>query len=125
VWFPGPSPSLPPRIGPRPASYGRGRFSRSRKRAGVDSPPRDVRTAGAIAGAAQKGLSEFVLLTPVKARPVLVITDVLDPYDEVLALRLQRLEKLEVEASRRVREHADELLFHLAPRSSSLTARPP
>jgi len=66
--------------------------------------------------AAHKGASEFALLTPVKARPVLVITDVLPEHDEVLALRLRRLEKLATEAEReRVREGSDPGLFHLKP----------
>lgn len=66
--------------------------------------------------AARKGASEFALLTPVKARPVLVITDVLPEHDEVLALRLRRLEKLTTEAEReRVREGSDPGLFHLKP----------
>jgi len=66
--------------------------------------------------AARKGASEFALLTPVKARPVLVITEVLPEYEEVLALRLRRLEKLTSEAERvRVREGSDPGLFHLKP----------
>lgn len=66
--------------------------------------------------AARKGASEFALLTPVKARPVLVITEVLPEHDEVLALRLRRLEKLATEAEReRVREGSDPGLFHLEP----------
>jgi len=66
--------------------------------------------------AARKGASEFALLAPVKARPVLVITEVLPEYEEVLALRLRRLEKLDSEAEReRVREGSDPGLFHLKP----------
>lgn len=66
--------------------------------------------------AARKGASEFALLTPVKARPVLVVTEVLPEHDEVLALRLRRLEKLATEAEReRVREGSDPGLFHLKP----------
>lgn len=66
--------------------------------------------------AARKEASEFALLTPVKARPVLVITEVLPEHDEVLALRLRRLEKLATEAEReRVREGSDPGLFHLKP----------
>jgi hypothetical protein len=61
-------------------------------------------------------MSEFVLLTPVKARPVLVITPILPEYDEVLALRLRRLEKLSSDTARqRVRDGEDPALFHLAP----------
>lgn len=85
--------------------------------AGEASPPREVRSAAQITAAAQKGMSEFVLLTPVKARPVLVVTDALAPYEEVLALRLQRLEKMGPTESGRVREHGDPSLFYLAPSS--------
>lgn len=62
-------------------------------------------------------MSEFVLLMPVKARPVLVVTEVLQPHDEVLALRLTRLEKMPDEDAARVRSREDPALFHLAPDS--------
>lgn len=66
--------------------------------------------------AARKGASEFALLVPVKSRPVLVITEVLPEHEEVLVLRLRRLEKLASEAEReRVREGSDPGLFHLKP----------
>lgn len=61
-------------------------------------------------------MSEFVVLTPVKARPVLVITPVLRDYDEVLALRLRRFEKLSSDTVRQqVREEKDPALFPLRP----------
>jgi hypothetical protein len=61
-------------------------------------------------------MSEFALLTPVKARPVLIITGRLPEHEEVLALRLRRLEKLASEADRqRVRDGSDRALFHLRP----------
>lgn len=83
--------------------------------AGEEQPPREVDTAS-IVSAAKRGASEFVVLSPVKARPVLVLTEVIQPSDEVLALRLQRLEKLgDSKAQKRVREHADDLLFYLQP----------
>lgn len=70
----------------------------------------------AFTEAARKGASEFALLTPVKARPVLVITEILPEHEEVLALRLRRLEKLASDAERqRVRERSDPGLFHLKP----------
>lgn len=62
-------------------------------------------------------MSEFVLLTHVKARPVLVVTDVLQPHDEVLALRLHRIEELAGDEAERVRNHDDPALFHLSPSS--------
>lgn len=57
------------------------------------------------------------MLVPVKARPVLVISEVLDPYDEVLALRLHRLEKSSDEQAELVRAQKDEALFYLNPES--------
>jgi hypothetical protein len=78
--------------------------------------PRPVDSAEPFTEAARKGASEFSLLTPVKARPVLVITAVLHEHDEVLALRLRRFEKLTSDAERqRVREGSDPGLFHLRP----------
>lgn len=78
--------------------------------------PRSVGSVEPFTEAARKGANEFALLTPVKARPVLVITDALPEHDEVLALRLRRLEKLATEAEReRVREGSDPGLFHLKP----------
>jgi hypothetical protein len=78
--------------------------------------PKDVGSPEPFVDAARKGMSEFVVLTPVKARPVLVITQVLPEYDEVLALRLRRLEKLSSDAVRQlVRGGGDPALFHLRP----------
>lgn len=82
--------------------------------------PRDVGSVEPFTEAARKGTSEFVLLTPVKARPVLVITGVLPEHEDVLALRLRRLEKMTSEAARQlVREGKDEALFYLQPESFS------
>lgn len=79
-------------------------------------PPREVRSVEPFTEAARKGSSEFSLLTPVKARPVLIITGILSNYDEVLALRLRRLEKLESEGARQlVRDGSDQGLFYLRP----------
>lgn len=78
--------------------------------------PKPVDSVEPFTAAARKGASEFALLVPVKARPVLVITEVLPEHEEVLALRLRRLEKLASEAEReRVREGSDPGLFHLNP----------
>jgi hypothetical protein len=83
---------------------------------GEGMAPKDVGSPEPFVDAAQKGMSEFVLLTPVKARPVLVITQVLPEHDEVLALRLRRLEKLSSDTVRRlVRGGGDPALFHLRP----------
>lgn len=78
--------------------------------------PREVASPGAFTDAARKGMSEFVMLTPVKARPILVITGVLPEHDEVLALRLRRLEKLASDAAREaVRTGQDQGLVYLRP----------
>jgi hypothetical protein len=79
--------------------------------------PRDVGSPEPFVDAARKGMSEFVVLTPVKARPVLVITPILHDYDEVLALRLRRFDKLSSDSVRQqVREGADQALFPLRPK---------
>ena len=76
--------------------------------------PRDVASSEAFTEAARKGMSEFVMLTPVKARPILVITGVLAEHDELLALRLRRLEKLASDSAREtVRAGKDQGLFYL------------
>jgi len=83
-----------------------------------DAPAREVASAEAFADAARKGMSEFVLLSPVKTRPVLVITGILPEHEEVLALRLRRLEKLATDGAREiVRAGEDEALFYLRPES--------
>lgn len=76
--------------------------------------PKTVSSPDPFVDAARKAMSEFVVLVPVKARPVLVITPALGDYDEVLALRLRRLEKLSTDAARQqVREGGDPALFAL------------
>jgi hypothetical protein len=78
--------------------------------------PREVASAEAFIEASRKRGSEFVMLTSVKARPVLVITGVLPEHDEVLALRLRRLEKLASDSAREtVRATDDQALFYLRP----------
>lgn len=76
--------------------------------------PKDMASPAPFVDAARRGMSEFVVLTPVKARPVLVITPILRDCEEVLALRLRRLEKLSSDAVRQhVREGGDPGLFAL------------
>ena len=78
--------------------------------------PREAGDVVPFTEAARKGMSEFVLLTSVKVRPVLVITPILPEHDELLALRLRRLERLASGAARQiVREGKDEALFYLSP----------
>lgn len=80
--------------------------------------PRNVASAEPFTEAARVGMSEFVSLAPVKARPVLVITGVLPEHNELLALRLRRLEKMSSDAARElVREGNDDALFYLRPES--------
>ena len=77
---------------------------------------RDVASVEPFTDAVRKGMSEFVLLTPVKTRPVLVITGVLPEHEEVLALRLRRLEKMATDTARDlVRQGQDQALFYLQP----------
>lgn len=79
--------------------------------------PKDVGSAEPFVDAARKGMSEFVVLTTVKARPVLVITPVLPDHHEVLVLRLRRFEKLSSDTIRqRVRTGSDPALFPLHPK---------
>lgn len=83
---------------------------------GEEIAPKTVASPERLVDAARKGMNEFVLLTPVKARPVLVITQVLPQHDEVLALRLCRLEKLSSDTVRQtVRDGGDPALFYLRP----------
>jgi len=60
--------------------------------------------------------AEFTILTPVKARPVLVIAEPSSRYGELLALRLRRLSRLtETERLAVLSDEADDLLY-LDPR---------
>jgi len=80
--------------------------------------PREVNGPEPIVDAARQGMSEFVVLTTVKARPVLVISSVLPEFDEVLALRLHRLEKVgDPEDQERIRQGQDPALFWLSPQA--------
>jgi hypothetical protein len=80
-------------------------------------PPIAVESARAMQMAASRGGSEFTILTPVKIRPILVVSERLDPYNEVLALRLKRLDKLSEESAEAVRGQSDVGLFYLSPDS--------
>ena len=78
--------------------------------------PHPVPSAAPFTEAVKKGESEFRLVNTVKVRPVLVITGVLPEHEDVLAMRLRRLEKLASESARQiVREGKDEALFYLVP----------
>jgi hypothetical protein len=84
--------------------------------AGEGGPPVDVADARRMRAAAEKvEQHDFTLLMSVKPRPILVISTVLPPYDEVIALRLKRLNTLSDSAAERVREGTDDGLFSLPP----------
>lgn len=72
-------------------------------------------TTAAIVNAAGKGDPQFDLIVAAKARPVLVLTEILEPYDEILALRLRTFDKIPEADWGRVRDGGDTLLHHLAP----------
>lgn len=77
--------------------------------------PIEVDSAHKMQTAAARGGSEFTVLTSVKVRPVLVVSEILSPFDEVLALRLKRLSTLSEDQARAVREGQDDRLFYLDP----------
>lgn len=82
--------------------------------AGTEHEPVRASTT-AIVNAAGRGDPQFSVIVPVKARPVLVLTSTLKPFDDVLALRLRALDKLTVGDQERVRAHDDDGLFYLQP----------
>lgn len=69
--------------------------------------------------AASRGGIEFTVLTPVKVRPILVVSKTLEPYGEVLALRLKRLNTLSDQHADAVRGQTDNGLLYLKPDSMS------
>jgi hypothetical protein len=85
--------------------------------AGTRHAPVEVPDAGKLIAAARRGAdSEFTFLVPGKARPVLVVSDQLDPrLGELLALRLVRMTKLDAAEQDAVRAGAEPGLFFLAP----------
>lgn len=82
--------------------------------AGTDRAPIEA-TTGSIVNAARKGDPQFDAIVPVKARPVIVLTEVLPPFDDALVLRLRTFDKLTAAEQARVRAHDDDGLFHLDP----------
>src|SRR5439155_26713487 len=79
--------------------------------------PVEVDEPGKLIAAARKGSdSEFTFLVPGKARPVLVVSDRLDPrLGELLALRLLRLSALGPREREIVRAGDEPGLFPLDP----------
>lgn len=82
--------------------------------AGPDHEPLRATTASIVA-AARSGDPQFDVIVQVKARPVLVLTETLKPFDEVLALRLRTFDKLDDAEQQQVRAHRDDGLFRLDP----------
>lgn len=85
--------------------------------AGSHHAPVEVPQADKLIAAARRGAdAEFRFLAPGKARPVLIVSDQLDPrLGELLALRLLRLTKLDAREQGAVRAGAEPGLFHLPP----------
>lgn len=80
--------------------------------AGEGHAPIKVSDTARLAAA---GEEQLTLLTPVKVRPVLVITGPTSRFNEVLALRLRRFTALDIAEREIVREGRAEDLFYLRP----------
>ncbi len=73
-------------------------------------------TSAIIASARRGGDAEFTYLVPGKARPVLILNDPpAEHHQEITALRLLRLSKIDARQRERVRDRREPLLFHLDP----------
>jgi hypothetical protein len=85
--------------------------------AGTEHEPIEVARPTKLIAAARRGAdSEFTFLVPGKARPVLVVSDRVDPrLGELLAVRLLRLSALDTEEQETARAGADPGLFPLDP----------
>jgi hypothetical protein len=85
--------------------------------AGEDHPPVEVPEVGKLIAPARKGSdSEFTFLVPGKARPLLVVSDRLDPrLGELIGLHLLRLSALSPKEREIVRSQDDPGLYHLDP----------
>lgn len=91
--------------------------------AGEAHAPMEVAEAAKLIAAARKGAdSEFTFLVPGKARPVLIVSDRLDPrLGELLALRLLRLSALGPREREIVRAGDEPGLFPLDPERFELS----
>ena len=85
--------------------------------AGEEHEPIEIAGPAKLIAAARSGAdTEFTFLVPAKARPVLVVSDRVDPrLRELLALRLLRLSALDPGEQRIVREGRDPGLVPLDP----------
>lgn len=82
-----------------------------------DKPPVEAPGAKTIIDALRKsGDAEFRFVVEAKARPVLLLSDRIDPQTgELFGLRLIRLSALDEEEAERVRGQHEPGLFHLKP----------
>lgn len=80
-----------------------------------DNPPHVVQSAERMGEVARGGNGKFRVITSVKVRPVLAVSGVLAPYNEVLVMRLVRFDKLTDSEQSAVREQEHDELFHLKP----------
>lgn len=83
--------------------------------AGTEHEPIPATTRSMVTAARTGGDPQFDAIVAVKARPILVLTETLQPFGEVLALRLRTFDKLTAADQKRVREQEDDGLFHLDP----------
>jgi hypothetical protein len=83
--------------------------------AGTEHEPIPATTRSMVTAARTGGDPQFDAIVAVKARPILVLTETLQPFGEVLALRLRTFDKLTAADQKRVREQQDDGLFHLDP----------
>jgi len=84
---------------------------------GESRPPFEVAGPRNLIEAARRGAdSEFAFIVPGKARPILILSDQRDRrLNELIALRLLRLSKLDEGERSLVRSHGDPTLFYLNP----------
>lgn len=82
-----------------------------------DKPPVEVPDAKTIIDGLRKGGdAEFRFVVEAKARPVLLLSDRVDPQTgDLFGLRLVRLESLDEEEAQQVRDQRQPGLFHLRP----------
>jgi hypothetical protein len=85
--------------------------------AGADHAPIEAPLKAMIERGAD---SEWRFLVGGKVRPVLVLADPSEHYDELVALRLRRFAKLSTEEQQTVRDQRDPLMFHLVPERFTL-----
>jgi hypothetical protein len=82
-----------------------------------DRPPVEVPDAKTLVSALQKGGdAELRFVVEAKARPVLILSDRVDPQTgDLFGLRLVQLESLDEEEAEQVRDQRQPGLFHLRP----------